>query len=119
MKITSGEISSDKRFQGTCEGVQAGVSDLRGEFRTLAHRVFPIQFEQFVQPLGVLSRLPVRLQLSVAESCSRQKRQKDKKDNRSPRRFVRPGATSIPTGFGLRLSFCRFVSKAFTYRQFQ
>src|SRR5256885_4368556 len=37
-----------------------------------------------------------------------QKRQKDKKDSRSPRRFARPGATSIPTGFGLRLSFCRF-----------
>src|SRR5256885_6327428 len=42
-----------------------------------------------------------------------QKRQKDKKDSRSPRRFARPGATSIPTGFGLRLSFCRFCLERF------
>src|SRR5438309_7278774 len=44
------------------------------------------------------------------------KRQKDKKDSRSPRRVARAGATSIPTGFGLRLSFlsfCRFCLERF------
>src|SRR5207302_61085 len=35
------------------------------------------------------------------------------KDSRSPRRFARPGATSIPIGFGLRLSFCRFCLERF------
>src|SRR5437660_7734926 len=34
-------------------------------------------------------------------------KQKRQRDSRSPRRFARPGATSIPPGFGLRLSFCR------------